>query len=298
MSALPACAVRATGTVGDGMSWRRRVGTLGVLVTAMLVPAAPASAVHLFPLTPTFDPAGHDCAKNLVAAPPGSAATVSVSDFRFTDSSGDSQTSVVAGQSITWRWGPDHCHSVTFGGGLGGTRGAPGFQPPQPELIRLNGPGKDSFTMRFDQPGTFDYLCVHHASVGMRGRVVVTPRAGGPPAGAPGGNSGAAGTRATISRARVVPRRLRRGRRGRIVFRIDRPARVVVQFARVRRGRPTRFLHDTIAKRAKTGRNRIRFTGRLGGRRLRPGRYRLRLIATTDQGVASRSKPLSVVIAN
>jgi plastocyanin len=279
------------------MSWRRRVGTLAVLVAAMLVPAAPASAVHLFPLTPSFDPAGHDCAKNLVAAPPGSAATVSVSGFSFSDSSGDSETSVVAGQSITWRWGPDHCHSVTFGGSLGGTRGASGFQPPQPELVRLNGPGQDSFTLRFDQPGTFEYVCVHHASVGMRGRVVVAPGAGRPPGGPPAGNHGAARKRASISRARVVPARLRRGQRGRIVFRIDRPAKVVVQFARVRRGRPTRFLHDTIVKRAKPGRNRIRFTGRLGGRRLRPGRYRLRLIATTDQGLASRSKPLFVTIA-
>ena len=279
------------------MSWRRPVGTLVVLVTAMLVPAAPASAVHLFPLTPSFDPAGHDCAKNLVAAPPGSAATVSVSGFSFSDSSGDSETSVVAGQSITWRWGPDHCHSVTFGGSLGGTRGAGGFQPPQPELIRLNGPGKDSFTVRFDQPGTFEYLCVHHASVGMRGRVVVAPGAGRPPGGPPAGNRGGARKPAAITRARVVPTRLRRGRRGRIVFRIDRPANVVVQFARVRRGRPPRVLHDTIVKRAKPGRNRIRFTGRLGGRRLRPGRYRLRLIATTDQGVASRSKPLFVTIA-
>ena len=264
----------------------------------MLVPAAPASAVHLFPATPTFDPAGHDCAKNLVAAPPGSAATVSVSGFSFSDSSGDSQTSIVAGQSITWRWGPDHCHSVTFGGSLGGTRGAGGFQPPQQELVRLNGPGNDSFTARFDQPGTFDYLCVHHASVGMRGRVVVAPAPGSPGAGpAPGGNRGGAPARAAISRARVIPRRLRRGRRGRIVFRIDRPARVVVQFARVRRGRTLRFLHDTIRKRAKTGVNRIRLTGRLGGRRLRRGRYRLRLIATTDQGVVSRSRLLSVTIA-
>jgi plastocyanin len=275
------------------MSWGRPVGTLAVLVTAMLVPAAPASAVHLFPLTPSFDPAGHDCAKNLVAAPSGSAATVSVSGFSFSDSSGDSETSVVAGESITWRWGPDHCHSVTFGESVGGTRGASGFQPPQPELVRLNGPGQDSFTMRFDQPGTFEYLCVHHASVGMRGRVVVAPGPNPPPA----GDSGTARERASISRARVVPRRLRRGRRGRIVFRIDRPAKVVVQFARVRRGRRTRYLHDTIEKRATPGRNRIRFTGRLGGRRLRPGRYRLRLTATTEQGVASRSKPLFVTIA-
>jgi plastocyanin len=149
----------------------------------MLVPAAPASAVHLFPLTPNFDPAGHDCAKNLVAAPPGSAATVSVSGFSFSDSSGDSETSVVAGESITWRWDLDHCHSVTFDASLGGTKGAGGFQPPQPELVRLNGTGQDSFTLRFDKPGTFDYLCVHHASVGMRGRVVVTPRPGPPPNG-------------------------------------------------------------------------------------------------------------------
>ena len=285
------------------MGWGRSIGTFGVVVAAVLASAAPASAVHLFPLTPTFDPAGHDCAKNLVAAPPGSAATVDTSYFSFTDSSGDSQTSIVAGQSITWRWGPDHCHSVTFDDkSLGGTSGASGFQPPnQPQLVRLNGAGKDSFTMRFDRPGTFDYVCVHHASVGMRGRVVVaqgaSPGAGtGPP---PGGNRGgsAEARAAAISRARVIPRRLRRRQRGRIVFKIDRPARVVVQFARLRRGRAPRFLHQTLTKRAKAGLNRIRFTGRVGGRRLRRGRYRLRLVATTGERLVSRSKPLHVTIA-
>src|ERR671916_765791 len=98
------------------MSWRRSGGTFAVLVTAMLAPAAPASAVHLFPATPSFDPAGHDCAKTLVAAPAGSAATVSVSGFSFSDSSGDSETSVMAGESVTWRPGPDPPHSPTFGG--------------------------------------------------------------------------------------------------------------------------------------------------------------------------------------
>jgi plastocyanin len=31
----------------------------------------------------------------------------------------------------------------------------------------------NTFTAKFDQPGTYDYSCVHHGSLGMVGQVVV-----------------------------------------------------------------------------------------------------------------------------
>lgn len=149
------------------------VSAVGALVVIGFVP--PAHAVHLFPLTPTFDPVGHDCAKALTAAPAVPAATVQVVGFSFSDArSRNSTTTITAGQAVTWTWTLDHCHSVTFGDGRG-TEGASGFMPAgQPQLVRMGGAGKDSFALTFAAPGTFDYSCVHHASVGMTGTVVVT----------------------------------------------------------------------------------------------------------------------------
>ena len=164
------------------------VGFSTVAVALVLLFAAPAGAVHLFPLTPTADPLGHDCAKNLVANPGNAQASVRVAGFNFLDTrTNTSATNISAGQSVAWTWLLDHCHSVTFVGGRG-TQGAEGFMPAgQPQLVRLNGSGKDTFVLAFPEPGTYQYSCVHHASVGMTGTVVV---AAAPASAAPSGASG------------------------------------------------------------------------------------------------------------
>lgn len=152
-------------------------GALAVILglVTVLARVGPAEAVHLFPLTPFFDPLGHDCAKNLTPDPGTAAGRVSVIGFNFIDSvTGTSTTAIAAGQSVTWKWLADHCHSVTFvptAGAPQGTQGAPGFQPAQPELVRI-GSG-DTFTATFSRPGTYAYFCVHHQRVGMTGTVVV-----------------------------------------------------------------------------------------------------------------------------
>jgi plastocyanin len=145
-----------------------------VATVSLMAPLAqPAHAIHLFPLTPVFDPLGHDCAKNLVADLGTSAATTYVAGFNFIDAeSHNSTTTIAAGESVTWKWLADHCHSVTFSPTMG-TVGAAGFMPAQPELVRKNGDA-DSFTLTFPEAGEFSYLCVHHGSVGMQGTVVVT----------------------------------------------------------------------------------------------------------------------------
>lgn len=58
---------------------------------------------------------------------------------------------------------------------------------------------------------------------------------------------------------------------------------------RARRCTRYRLLKGPIAHIAKPGLNSFRFTGRLRGRKLRPGRYRLVMVATDAAG--NRSKP-------
>ncbi|MDQ3943993.1 MAG: plastocyanin/azurin family copper-binding protein [Actinomycetota bacterium] len=151
--------------------------TLPVLAIALAVGSliVPAGAVHLFPLVPG-DPFG-DCGSTLQPDPGTSAGHVGVEHFSFMDhSSGSSRTQVKAGDSVTWVWGVPYCHSVTFQSNEvqstdGGEPG--GFDGSEPQLTKPEG-SNNTFTTTFDQPGTYDYVCVHHASMGMTGQVVVS----------------------------------------------------------------------------------------------------------------------------
>jgi plastocyanin len=160
-------------------STRAMLAFLLSAATAVVVLTVPAGAVHLFPLFPG-DPGG-DCGATLSADPGNEATHVSVKGFTFTDEDTNSSTSQVgSGDSVTWRWDLPHCHSVTFksqpaGAHVVGTDGKkPGnFDGSQPQLTKPNGPD-NTFTITFDVPGTYDYYCVHHQSVGMVGQVVVS----------------------------------------------------------------------------------------------------------------------------
>ena len=144
----------------------------------------PAFAFHLFPLFPG-DPGG-DCGAKLQKAPKKvSAATVHVDIFFFVDSSSrTSTTTIKAGRSVTWQWDLGHCHSVTatfvpkrakefttYGGKPGGPLGLPPAS--QVQLVKPSG-DRNTFTVKLTVPGTYQYQCVHHASVGMTGTVIVT----------------------------------------------------------------------------------------------------------------------------
>lgn len=98
------------------------------------------------------------------------------------------ETHIKAGESITWTWNSAHCHSVTS---TAQDAGAPVFdsgflyptQPPEsphlaPGLFEyplLDETPTLSYTHTFTTPGTYDYFCVHHASIGMNGVVIVDP---------------------------------------------------------------------------------------------------------------------------
>jgi plastocyanin len=151
--------------------------TLPLLAIALAVGAlvVPAGAIHLFPLVPG-DPFG-DCGATLQPDPGNSAGHVGVEHFSFMDhASGDSTTQVKAGDSVTWIWENPYCHSVTFQSTeVQSTDGKkPGnYDGSQPQLTKPQG-SNNTFTAKFDKPGTYGYGCVHHASLGMTGQVVVS----------------------------------------------------------------------------------------------------------------------------
>lgn len=155
---------------------RRATLAFPPLVLALLLAlAVPAGAVHLFPLVPG-DPTG-DCGATLEPDPGGSATYVSVEEFTFTDgTTGSSTSQVEAGDSVTWRWAVPYCHSVIFESSeVKSTDGKQpgGFDGSEPQLVKPEG-NRNTFTAKFDKPGTYDYRCIHHASLGMTGKVVVS----------------------------------------------------------------------------------------------------------------------------
>lgn len=154
----------------------RQIVLAGLAAVGVLFLAAPsAEAIHLFPLTPVFDPLGHDCEQNLTAAPSDPDATVFVAGFNFVDAdTGTSTTSVSTGETVNWQWLADHCHSVRFvssNAPVPGTEGGTTFN--NENLVRMNGLGNDSFSVTFNQSGTYSFFCEHHAALGMTGAVVV-----------------------------------------------------------------------------------------------------------------------------
>jgi plastocyanin len=91
-------------------------------------------------------------------------------------------TTVKVGESVTWQWEVPYCHSIQSGrvpagaapfGTDGGAGSATGLAKGEDSLVRPNG-ANDSFTVAFTVPGTYEYFCVHHKSIGMVGEVIVT----------------------------------------------------------------------------------------------------------------------------
>ena len=93
---------------------------------------------------------------------------VSITNFAWSN-----EPAIDLGESVTWDWiGPDTAHSVT-GTGPGGV--FIDSDPNNPFPDRLPG---DSFTVAFDQPGQFTFVCKIHSIV--RGTVTVSDQPGDP----------------------------------------------------------------------------------------------------------------------
>ena|SRR5688572_5545568 len=91
------------------------------------------------------------------------AATVNISPNKF-----EPQTvTIKVGQTVTWKWNGGS-HNVVGGTNCAADTSANKFRSGD---VQSGG----TFDKKFDVAGTFDYFCEPHCSVGMTGKVVVTP---------------------------------------------------------------------------------------------------------------------------
>jgi plastocyanin len=171
-----------------------RIALAALASSTLLLSASSAQAVHFYRGTGggcsaadgalSGDPAG---------AEPRVAASVVVGHNTFRtgisglSAEGPSETRIRAGEAITWTWNSAHCHSVTssatnpdysptWNSGFHYPTTAP--EGPQVAPGVFDYPLLDetptlSYTRTFTAPGVYAYFCVHHASIGMRGVVVV-----------------------------------------------------------------------------------------------------------------------------
>ena len=100
-----------------------------------------------------------------------------------------------------------------------------------------------------------------------------------------------------LSRASIRPRKLpvvrrkargSKARKATLRYTLSEAAKVKVSISR--KGKRRRL--GTLRQRGKAGRNKIRFSAKLGRRKLRPGSYRARIVATDATG--KRSKPVTL----
>ena len=181
---------------------RSRLMLVCVAAVAVLVVATPANAIHFYRSTDggcapaegalTDDPL--DEFGDVVHGP--LATTVQVLHNAYKDEATgtsllgfelvESVVTITAGESILWTWNSAHCHSVTFeGDGYGGSAPDSAFlyptTPPESpqvlpglfEYLILDPTPTLSWQHTFSTPGTYSYFCVHHASIGMVGTIVV-----------------------------------------------------------------------------------------------------------------------------
>jgi hypothetical protein len=101
-------------------------------------------------------------------------------------------------------------------------------------------------------------------------------------------------TRALIRGARVVPRRVMRGRRAMLRMTLSRPAQVRITISR--RSRPHRGRVTVRRVSVPAGRVAIRLPRKVHGHALAAGRYRVSMLAVDAQGVSSRTMRRSFVV--
>jgi hypothetical protein len=158
----------------------------------------------------------------------------------------------------------------------------------QAEILRAqDGAFGDNFGSALATTGSVVVVGAHaHAAPGVPGAGAVYVFGPKPPPPPPP-------VRLAITRVKQSARRWRRATT--FSFRLNKPARVTLRFTHRVHGHSRRA--GSLTVRGRSGANRIRFHRRVaGGRRLKPGRYSLRLTATTPAGQRATSRTLRFTI--
>ena len=182
-----------------GKGWVR-AALFGVTLTLILMASVPsAHAIHWYRSTDSgCSSADGPLTDDPVDTTPNVTATVVLGHNTFSEGLAGTgfsleslqtptETRIKSGESITWTWNSAHCHSVTSTDYVSGTTPVfdsgfhyPTTPPESPQVVPgffeypvLDETPTLSFTHTFSTPGTYSYFCVHHASIGMNGVVVV-----------------------------------------------------------------------------------------------------------------------------
>lgn len=161
---------------------RRRAAVLAVVIGLGSV-AAPASAVHFY----RGPGGGCSPADGMLAAEGADVetsadATVLVLHNTFNDTAnGSPVTRIAVGDTVQWDWSSEHCHSVSasassFYSGYHYPSAEPTTPALAPGLFHYPVPTSEATLMyrkTFTEPGTYQYVCEHHAAIGMVGTVIV-----------------------------------------------------------------------------------------------------------------------------
>jgi plastocyanin len=198
------------------------------------------------------------------AAPAGAtSAKVGIGDFRWTPM----DVTVAPGDTVTWFWiGPDTQHSITALSPANGVDSDPGNGAPDHKT-------GDRFTVKFDQPGVYEFHCKLHALVRGTVRVGPDPSLAGPSA-EPDPQVVGDVVSPELTQVRWDGRKLLR-------YTLDEASRVRLEVVRRRTGRD-RYV-GRWSSRGHIGFNRFEFR-----RRLPRGRYYGVVTATDAAGNDSR----------
>jgi plastocyanin len=210
-----------------------------------------------------------------VAAGDAGAANTRVS---ITDFSWSKNPEIDLGERVTWDWlGPDLAHSVTG-------QGPNGFVDSDPGVSMPSHRAGHTFTVEFDQPGTYSFACKIHPIV--RGTVTVSDTPGDPESD-PGPQPPLNIDDEPPFLTDVAPRTTRLGPRGRgagFRFAVDEVATADLEYWRITGKGFSRKVRFAGFSRWRTyiGYNDVRYGARTANFAARPGRYLARLRVTDD----------------
>ncbi|HET8565827.1 MAG TPA: plastocyanin/azurin family copper-binding protein [Solirubrobacterales bacterium] len=193
------------------------------------------------------------------------------------------------GEKVTWDWlGPDLAHSVT-----GISAGATQWDSDPHTDAPFHRPGY-SYTLQFNQPGTYVFQCKLHPVV--RGQVIVSDVPGDPNSDpGPQAPLNVDVTRPVLSKVKLGARVAHGAVGVPLSLRLSKKGRLEAQYYRLAGGR--RSYAGYAAWKLRAGTNRLRLGARWKHFEARTGRYEAVLRATDPAANESRSVTLRFSIA-